>query len=681
MWTGRCFYSYRKILFIFFLLITCFASIGQSGVLDLRDTSLEEDMVLLQKSWQFHVHHFLKPDQTDTAHWENVDLPQRWDRMSWKDNKIPQFGIMTYKLVVLLPNDHPPLGIKLYESLSAHKLFVNGELLDENGKISKQKESEQPSYNNQIIPIPKKLSSKDTLQIILHVSNWNYVYGGIKSNVYLGDLKYLEENKEKKIAVSGLLLGAIFLLGISQFILFAFRRESYYYLCLTLVSFTLFLRLASVDEMIIKILLPNLNHHTLLDIRWITTYLALPATLLFIYTFYTKYTKKWILVFSWVFAMIHVIAVFIVPYTSKIYLAYHFHIFMVLGAIYIVYVCVVAARKKELGARTLIVGLLITIPLMVVDILYAQLLSPIGNVIGWGIIFFFLALFTVTAKRFSLALRNEEKLTAELSNVNKNLEEIVEVRTRHIEEKNVLIEEQKEVLQNQHDSLKLLLKDQETLMAMIAHDLKAPLNRAAGLAEVLSLSGELSDDQLALNKKIIEVAHSGSKLIEQLTMLQKYEQSEDNLKMEKCEIDKLLSDQLEGYEKSATDKKIKLISNLNGPIVFKTNKDALSRILDNLISNAIKFSPPYGTIKIDTSLSEKELVIKITDEGPGFTHEDKEKLFGKFQRLSAQPTGGESSTGLGLSIIKILVDKLEGKIKLKSKPGQGATFILHFPIK
>ena len=107
-----------------------------------------------------------------------------------------------------------------------------------------------------------------------------------------------------------------------------------------------------------------------------------------------------------------------------------------------------------------------------------------------------------------------------------------------------------------------------------------------------------------------------------------------------------------------------------------TNKDLLSRILDNLLTNAIKFCAKGKTI--DFSIWQENEIIKfaIKDEGPGISDEDQKKMYKKFQKLSARPTGGESSNGLGLSIVKVLVDKLDGNIEVNSQLGKGSEFII-----
>ena len=103
---------------------------------------------------------------------------------------------------------------------------------------------------------------------------------------------------------------------------------------------------------------------------------------------------------------------------------------------------------------------------------------------------------------------------------------------------------------------------------------------------------------------------------------------------------------------------------------------ALSQVLDNLVSNAVKYSPPNKNIWVDIQETTENVRIAIRDEGPGLSDDDKSKLFGKFARLSAQPTGGEHSTGLGLSIVKKMIEAMNGKVWCESELGHGATFFV-----
>jgi two-component system, sensor histidine kinase and response regulator len=110
-------------------------------------------------------------------------------------------------------------------------------------------------------------------------------------------------------------------------------------------------------------------------------------------------------------------------------------------------------------------------------------------------------------------------------------------------------------------------------------------------------------------------------------------------------------------------------------VVF-ADATALDQIFDNLISNALKFSPLEKNIFVSVHRTDNRAECVVRDEGPGFTAEDKIKMFRRYGRLSARPTGGEPSTGLGLSIVRKLVQATGGELVCESNPGQGTAFTI-----
>jgi signal transduction histidine kinase len=105
----------------------------------------------------------------------------------------------------------------------------------------------------------------------------------------------------------------------------------------------------------------------------------------------------------------------------------------------------------------------------------------------------------------------------------------------------------------------------------------------------------------------------------------------------------------------------------------------LRQVIDNLISNAVKFSPPGSAVTVSAECSHHHWVINIADEGPGITEADRQYLFQDFARLSARPTGGEESTGLGLAISRRVVEAHGGQIGVDTEPGHGSNFWFTLP--
>jgi two-component system sensor histidine kinase/response regulator len=135
------------------------------------------------------------------------------------------------------------------------------------------------------------------------------------------------------------------------------------------------------------------------------------------------------------------------------------------------------------------------------------------------------------------------------------------------------------------------------------------------------------------------------------------------------------------YQETARSKKLEIQTDLSaeGTMVL-ADASALDQILDNLLSNALKFSPPGKKVFVSVRPADHRVECIVRDEGPGFTAEDKVKMFRRYGRLSARPTGGEPSTGLGLSIVRKLVDAMNGQLVCESTSGSGAAFIIRLPV-
>jgi signal transduction histidine kinase len=114
--------------------------------------------------------------------------------------------------------------------------------------------------------------------------------------------------------------------------------------------------------------------------------------------------------------------------------------------------------------------------------------------------------------------------------------------------------------------------------------------------------------------------------------------------------------------------------------IIQGDEVRIRQVADNLLSNASKYSPHGSTITIILETIGEMVQIAVQDEGPGLTSDDKANLFGMFQRLSAQPTGGESSSGVGLASVKNIVELHGGTIDVLSSPGEGSTFIVRLPM-
>lgn len=225
---------------------------------------------------------------------------------------------------------------------------------------------------------------------------------------------------------------------------------------------------------------------------------------------------------------------------------------------------------------------------------------------------------------------------------------------------------------------KRLLKERDDLMNIISHDIKSPSQRIEGLISIFS-TDNLTKDQKEILDRLAKTAHESKQLIDDLIEATSFQ---ENLAIEKTSINEIINDLKAGFLPLASKKDIKIITlGLRHKIFIETSSYQLKRILDNLLSNAIKFSPLATRVEITCLQNDSNISISIKDQGPGFNEDDESRMFKKFQKLTALPTGDESSTGLGLSIVKNLSELLKGKIKYVTQVGKGSTFTLVLPNK
>lgn len=229
--------------------------------------------------------------------------------------------------------------------------------------------------------------------------------------------------------------------------------------------------------------------------------------------------------------------------------------------------------------------------------------------------------------------------------------------------------------------IKINEKLKNDVLGSIIHDLKNPIGNIKQLVEYLINGGDLTDEEKNDFKLLIlESAETSLGFITKLLDSTAIEQRDIVTKSDIIDLNEEIIKLIKFYKVQAGNKSIDVIfENKYTEKFFNTDKDAFLNILDNLFSNAIKFSPKNKSIFITLSKDNEYLKTEIKDEGPGFSEEDRNKLFKQFSKLSARPTGGEHSSGLGLSIVKKLVDTLHGTIECESKKGNGANMVVRIP--
>jgi signal transduction histidine kinase/tetratricopeptide (TPR) repeat protein len=235
---------------------------------------------------------------------------------------------------------------------------------------------------------------------------------------------------------------------------------------------------------------------------------------------------------------------------------------------------------------------------------------------------------------------------------------------------------QRDRLTQANARLTALDREKSEMLGIAAHDLRSPIGNIRSLCELIPTEDPEAVDLL---RTIEEISDSLLLLIGNLLDVEKIERGELELELTHVDVGPLAAQIVDQFSADASQKAIQML--FDRPklgLGVKADPSALRRILQNLLSNAIKFSPYGAAVSVRVGEVGSKVRIEIQDRGKGITESDRKKLFAKFARLSARPTAGESSTGLGLSIVKQLVEAMNGQVGCESEPTQGATFWVEF---
>lgn len=281
-----------------------------------------------------------------------------------------------------------------------------------------------------------------------------------------------------------------------------------------------------------------------------------------------------------------------------------------------------------------------------------------------------------------------EKLKIENSNLRAELASLrgqidaMQSRSEQLTQKNRDLQSSISKLSSSKDELEELQRQKDELFAVLIHDIKNPVSLIKSLVELLTSYDLTANEQQEIIQDIAQTTSKIVSLSHEVSRILALEGNRLSLSFEKTDINEIASDVMHRNMVAANRKQIKLVNELNENIpLAEVDSQKIDEIFDNLLSNAIKFTQQSGTVRVRTYKEDKRIVVEIADNGIGLTEEDLKHAFQRGARLSAKPTGGESSTGLGLWIVKKLIEAHNGRVWVKSVLGKGSTFAFAVPIE
>jgi signal transduction histidine kinase len=288
------------------------------------------------------------------------------------------------------------------------------------------------------------------------------------------------------------------------------------------------------------------------------------------------------------------------------------------------------------------------------------------------------ALVEIFCSRLSVAFDNVI-LYEQIQRANLSLEERVSERTQDLTTAN-------RRLASQWARLRQANAFKSEILGTVAHDLKNPLGVILGrteiLKEVIASAGALDEAVRTQIAYIRDAANRLTQMVDDLVSDAMADALDITIRREPVDIASLVQEVAEANRPLAGRKDQTITVAAPPDHAAMCDGDRIREAIDNLVSNAVKYSPLGGAIDLLVSQEDGGIMVQVKDQGAGLSPEDISRLFGRFQRLSAKPTAGETSTGLGLSIVKRIVDLHGGRIAVESAgPGKGATFKMTLPVQ
>ena len=234
-------------------------------------------------------------------------------------------------------------------------------------------------------------------------------------------------------------------------------------------------------------------------------------------------------------------------------------------------------------------------------------------------------------------------------------------------------------LERQNDQLRQLDSLKDEFIALVSHELRTPLTSIRGYLELLREDTKLSHEQLQFLETIDRSSQRLQNVVGDLLFVAQVEAGKLSLEQGVVDLNTIVADAVEVVRPTADAKSITIVASLDAAPEISGDRARLAQVLDNLVSNAVKFTPSGGTVTVKTLIRPGEIELIVSDTGMGIPADELPRLFERFFRAERATAAAIPGTGLGLAIVKTIVTGHGGRIRVESEDGAGTTFRIVLP--
>ena len=684
--------KFRESLFLVFFLLSasCSNLFSQNptaikGVLDLRQIhDKDKFFVSLNGEWEFYWMKMLYPRDFEGHTLPKPDIygevPSYWTDYSGAAFKTGKYGYATYHLTILLPEKYRlALGFDVPVFDSSFDLWVNDILLTSNGQTGKSEEETRPGYTPGMF---KYLPERDTLSIVINVSNFQHRRGGFWLPMELGTFSVVRNKRANIWAGDYAAMSLLFGFGLFFMVFFFLYPKDRIMAFFSLALIGLALRPLFTSQYLIYDFI-TLGWQWTIKLEYLSLFITMMGWAWFADNLYpSKLIRAFVYIITFIFSAGTIITLlFPVKIFSYSVLAYLPS--MILLIVYVLYRSFLGILQKRLIDAAHFAAFVLVAAGSIHDILVSlgRTSGHTGYVMSFVVVIFIFIQAILLLYKWITAFYEKEKLHSELGFMNRNLEKLVNERTIDLKTRNEEIEKQNSKIALQNKQLSDTLQLKNKIFSVIAHDLRSPVVNILYMLNLLK-EEEYKAKYDTFADSSIQYAQLVIDLLENMLVWGRGQEEKIKYSPEKQDLANIILTNLSILKETSDRKDISVNFTQIGSSIAYFDKDLMDIVIRNLLSNAVKYTYRGGRISIlvkDRTNDGEGVLLKVCDNGVGIP-DVKQKHFFTFDQIESTPgTENEKGTGLGLKLCHELVTINMGTISVESKEGEGTCFMIVLP--
>ncbi len=658
------------VLFIHLSILYGFSHVVEKGTVHYPEMGLnEQEVIKLAGPWQFYFGKHLTASEMEHLGSDEkyyLSAPNNWMNLKRNGESTPAIGIATYFLRIVIDSSYTfasrSFAFRIGDITSAYTMYVNDLQVMSTGNASPSVINFKPGYYPHVGMIQLNV---DTLNVIIHVSNFFYPhFSGISRPILFGQEKEISRLQLQSTAMSIFLMCIFGILFFFELMVFIANPKEQSHLFVSLLALIILMKMLLDDEMTIFHFFPHFNYYLGYRI-WLLTLMCIPILYSLIKQSFPNEMHRLATKIVHVIYMVLGLAILLLPLPFLLEHLMSIIYFTITSFAYLLYVMIRALINKRKYALAHFLSFIAAMVCILYDLITITDPNKVNFISQIGISIYLMTQTSIILIRFMQAHKLTLKLSVELEEANQGLEAMVEERTKE--------------LQLANSKLQKINNQKNFMLATTTHDMKNSFNILINCSELLTEDKTLTVDQKLYAGMIRDASNNGYRVLQNILSWARMQITDLDGTNVIHNLRGLFVVEIDTFKYPIKDKNLRVRTEVDNNLLFYCDEEQLYSICRNLLSNAVKFSKTGGEIIISNKLVGNMVEIHIQDGGVGMEPEMVESIFDNTIDNKRRGTSGESGSGIGLIIVKELVESNMGSISCVSELGKGTDFFVRFP--